>query len=319
MGWWQCVGWWLLSALGGLLIAVGQPSRPVLAIGAFEGSDDALAQQVRQQVVQTLSLSSRLHISDREHARAILQEQRLRETGLTGESGASAAPLPAAQWLLVGRITAQGDRLQIELSSLDVRTGALLTGGMEVVSGQRADWKILAQRAAERMHRRLTGQSLPVGFAIEPLPDEGVPPSENRRDYAESPYHAQIDAILAQGWMRLYPDGLFRPREPVSACYFAALLQRLQAYLGTHVAYEPSEPARPISCGQAAVLLAKVSEARLPNRRASYLDIPDWARGIVGRGSARAAPLTREQLAALLYALLHAVEGTKPTTQGGAP
>jgi hypothetical protein len=67
------------------------------------------------------------------------------------------------------------------------------------------------------------------------------------------------------------------------------------------------------------VLLAKVSEARLPNRRASYLDIPDWARGIVGRGSARAAPLTREQLAALLYALLHAVEGTKPTTQGGAP
>jgi hypothetical protein len=90
-------GWWLLSALGGLLIAVGQPSRPVLAVGAFEGSDDALAQQVRQQVVQTLSLSSRLHISDREHARAILQEQRLRETGLTGESEASAAPLPAAQ------------------------------------------------------------------------------------------------------------------------------------------------------------------------------------------------------------------------------
>jgi hypothetical protein len=232
MGRWRCVGWWLLSALGGLLIAVGQPSRPVLAVGAFEGSDDALAQQVRQQVVQTLSLSSRLHISDREHARAILQEQRLRETGLTGESEASAAPLPAAQWLLVGRITAQGDRLQIELSSLDVRTGALLTGGMEVVSGQRSDWQTLAQRAAERMHRRLTGQSLPVGFAIEPLPDEGVPPSENRRDYAESPYQMHIDAVLAQGWMRLYPDGLFRPREPVSACYFAALLQRLQAYLG---------------------------------------------------------------------------------------
>ena len=319
MGCWQRVGWWLLSALGGLLIAVGQPSRPVLAVGAFEGSDDALAQQVRQQVVQTLSLSSRLHISDREHARAILQEQRLRETGLTGESGASAAPLPAAQWLLVGRITAQGDRLQIELSSLDVRTGALLTGGMEVVSGQRADWKTLAQRAAERMHRRLTGQSLPVGFAIEPLPDEGVPPSENRRDYDGSRYREQIDAILAKGWMRLYPDGMFRPSEPVSACYFAALLQRLQTHLGAYVAYEPSEPARPISCGQAAALLAKASEARLPNRRASYLDIPDWARGIVGRGSARAAPLTREQLAALLYALLRAIEGTKPTTQGGAP
>jgi hypothetical protein len=116
--------------------------------------------------------------------------------------------------------------------------------------------------------------------------------------------------------MRLYPDGMFRPSEPVSACYFAALLQRLQAYLGTHVAYEPSESARPISCGQAAVLLAKVSEARLPNRRASYLDIPDWAKGIVGH--ARAAPLTREQLAALLYAMLQAVEGAQLSPQGGA-
>jgi hypothetical protein len=319
MGWWQCVGWWLLSALGGLLIAVGQPSRPVLAVGAFEGNDEALVQQARQQVVQTLSLSSRLRITDREHARAILQEQRLRETGLTGESEANAAPLPAAQWLLVGRIVAHGERLQIELSSLDVRTGALLTGGMETVSGLQSDWKMLAQRAAERMHRRLTGHSLPVGFAIEPLPDEGVPPSENRRDYAQSPYHAQIEAILAQGWMRLYPDGMFRPSEPVSACYFAALLQRLQAHLGAHVAYEPSEPARPISCGQAAVLLAKISEARLPNRRASYLDIPDWAKGVVGQGSARAVPLTREQLAALLYAMLQAVEGAQPTAQGGAP
>jgi hypothetical protein len=305
--------------LGGLLTAVGQPNRPVLAVGVFEGSDEALTQQARQQVVQTLSLSSRLQVSDREHARAILQEQRLRETGLTGESEPNAAPLPAAQWLLVGRITASGERLQIELSTLDVRTGALLTGGMETVSGQRSDWKTLAQRAAERMHRRLTAQSLPVGFAIEPLPDEGIPPSENRRDYAQSPHHAQIDAILAQGWMRLYPDGLFRPSEPVSACYFAALLQRLQAHLGAHVAYEPSEPARPISCGQAAVLLAKVSEARLPNRRASYLDIPDWAKGAVGRGNACAAPLTREQLAALLYALLRAVEPSPQPASGGAP
>jgi hypothetical protein len=78
---WRCVGCWLLSALGGLLIVVGQPSRPVLAVGAFEGNDEALVQQARQQVVQTLSLSSRLRITDREHARAILQEQRLRETG----------------------------------------------------------------------------------------------------------------------------------------------------------------------------------------------------------------------------------------------
>jgi hypothetical protein len=225
MGRWRCVGWWLLSALGGLLIAVGQPSRPVLAVGVFEGSDDALAQQVRQQVVQTLSLSSRLQVSDREHARAILQEQRLRETGLTGESEASAAPLPAAQWLLVGRITVQGDRLQIELSSLDVRTGALLTGGMEVVSGQRSDWQTLAQRAAERMHRRLTGQSLPVGFAIEPLPDEGVPPSENRRDYDGSRYREQIDAILATGLDAPLPG---RDVPPSRACE-RVLLRRAAA------------------------------------------------------------------------------------------
>ncbi len=317
MGCWWRVGGLLLGALWGVLIAFGQQARPVLAVGAFEGAEGALAQQVRQRVVQALSLSSQLRVSDREHVRAVLEEQRLRETGLTGESDTESAPLPPAKWLLVGRVVVSGEQIQIELSSLDVRTGALLLGGTEAVSGQRAEWETLALRAAERIHRRLTGYALPIGIATEPLPDEGVPPSENRYDYASSPYREQIESILARGWMRLYPDGNFRPNEPVSACYFAALLQRLQTHLGSFVEYQPSEPAQPIRCGQAALLLAKASRARLPDRRASYLDIPDWAKGVVGR--AHAAPLTREQLAALLYNLFQAMEASTTNTQGGAP
>ncbi len=310
----------LMSLAGVVCLGGSQNGKFTLAIGAFEGNDAMLVEQVRQQVVQTLSLSSRLQIADRLQSRALLQEQRLRETGLAGDSEKSSVPpLPSANWLLVGRISVDESRLQIELSCLDVRTGAVLTGGMELVSGARGEWPILAQRAAERMHRRLTGSTLPVDFRIEPLPDEGVPPARNLRDYEHSPYRWHIDAILEQGWMRLYPDGTFRPDEPVSACYFAALLQRLQARFGTYIDYQPSDPGSTVSRGQAVLLLSRLCAARLPSQRASYLDIPDWAQGIVGWESARAMPLTRERLAALLYNLLKALEKREQPTEGESP
>jgi hypothetical protein len=313
------VGWILLFWLiGGYNLLWAQATKPTLALGDFEGNDPALVQQVRQRVAQTLTLSTELQIADRWQARAVLQEQRLRETGLTGDADPKDAPLPAANWLLVGRITGSGAQVQIELSCLDVRTGALLIGGVELVSGERSDWEQLAQRAAERMHRRLTGKTLPIGAPIEPLPDEGVPPARNLRDYEQSPYRWQIDYVLEQGWIRLYPDGTFRPEEPVSACYFAALLQRLQARFGTFVAYQPAEPSHPISRGQAVILLAQLSRSRPSDRRSSYLDIPDWAKGVVGWEGARAAPLTRERLAALLHNLLKAIEGQEGASEGSA-
>ncbi|GBC93266.1 hypothetical protein HRbin15_01756 [bacterium HR15] len=309
--------WGLLPCLiGGLSLVWAQASKPTLAIGDFEGSEPTLIQQVRQQVVQTLTLSTHLQIADRLQARALLQEQRLRESGLTGDSDSKSAPLAPANWLLIGRVTSDGTRLQIELSCLDVRTGALLTGGVELVSGARTEWETLAQRAAERMHRRLIGETLPVGIPIEPLPDEGIPPSRNLRDYEHSPYRWHIDYVLAHGWMRLYPDGTFRPEEPVSACYFAALLQRLQAQLGTFVSYQPSDPSRPISRGQAVLLLTELSKTRLPANRSSYLDIPDWAKGVVGWEGARATPLTRERLAALLHNLMKAIEKREHPPEG---
>jgi hypothetical protein len=320
------IGRWLLRGIlvvliGGLEPLLAQVSRPILAIGTFEGNDETLVQQVRQQVVQTLSLSTALQITDRLQARALLQEQRLRATGLTGETqrDAKTPSLSPANWLLIGHILSDGTHLQINLSCLDVQSGTSLTGGSELMSGSRTEWEQLAQRAAERLHRRLTGKTLPVRFPIEPLPDEGIPPRTNQRDYESSPYRWQIDYVLEQGWMRLYPDGTFRPEESVSALYFAALLQRLQARFGTHLPYQPAEPNSAISRGQAVLLLTRLSEARLPTQRASYLDMPDWAKGIIGWESARATPLTRERLAALLYNLLKLLEKQEAASQERSP
>jgi hypothetical protein len=105
----------------------------------------------------------------------------------------------------------------------------------------------------------------------------------------------------------------------VSALYFAALLQRLQARFGTHLPYQPAEPNSAISRGQAVLLLTRLSEARLPTQRASYLDMPDWAKGIIGWESARATPLTRERLAALLYNLLKLLEKQEAASQERSP
>lgn len=309
----------LVWLIGGWSLGWAQVTKPTLALGEFEGNDATLTQQVRQQVAQTLALSTQLQITDRLQARAWLQEQRLRESGLTGDSVEKGTPLVPAAWLLIGRIVSDGTHLQIELSCLDVGTGARLMGGSELVSGARAEWESLAQRAAERLHRRLTGKTLPVSVPIEPLPDEGIPPSRSLLDYADSPYRWHIDYVLERGWMRLYPDGSFRPEEPVSACYFAALLKRLQAQLGTFVAYHPVEPSQPVSRGQAVILLMKLVEGRLPANRSSYLDIPDWAKGVVGWESARAAPLTRERLAALLHNLLKAIEKHAQLSGEGSP
>ncbi len=310
----------LISLMGVSEPLLGQAGKPVLAIGAFEGNEETVVQQVRQQVVQTLSLSTSLQITDRLQARALLQEQRLRETGLTGETTreANSPSLSPANWLLVGHILSDGTNLQINLSCLDVQSGTPLTGGSESVSGLRNEWEPLAQRAAERLHRRLTGKTLPVNFPIEPLPDEGILPRSNLRDYEQSPYRWHIDYVLEQGWMRLYPDGTFRPEEPVSTLYFAALLQRLQARFGTHLHYQPAEPNSPISRGQAVILLTRLSEARVPSPRSSYLDMPDWAKGIIGWESARATPLTRERLAALLHNLLKLLEKQEAASQEGS-
>ncbi len=310
----------LISLMGVSEPLLGQAGKPVLAIGAFEGNEETVVQQVRQQVVQTLSLSTSLQITDRLQARALLQEQRLRETGLTGETTreANSPSLSPANWLLVGHILSDGTYLQINLSCLDVQSGTPLTGGSESVSGLRNEWEPLAQRAAERLHRRLTGKTLPVNFPIEPLPDEGILPRSNLRDYEQSPYRWHIDYVLEQGWMRLYPDGTFRPEEPVSTLYFAALLQRLQARFGTHLHYQPAEPNSPISRGQAVILLTRLSEARVPSPRSSYLDMPDWAKGIIGWESARATPLTRERLAALLHNLLKLLEKQEAASQEGS-
>ncbi|MCS7209692.1 MAG: S-layer homology domain-containing protein [Fimbriimonadales bacterium] len=296
--------WVVWLTVGLLSAACTQTAPPTLAIGAFEGNDEPLTQAVRQQVVQLLSRSTHLQVADRAQIRAVLQERRLRELGLTGEPEDSPAPLAPAHRLLLGRVSLVGSQVQIELSCYDVRTGTTLTGGSETLSGARQEWESLAQRVAERMHRRLTGKSLPVSFTIEPLPDEGVPPETDARDYLSSPYHASIERALQRGWMRLYPDGTFRPDEPVSGVYFQALLQRLKARLGGTPDYMPEKPDETLTCAQAVRFLAQLS-ANQP--RASYLHPPEWARRALSPSELR-APLTRARLAALLAGLMQTVQ-----------
>ncbi|MDW8106074.1 MAG: S-layer homology domain-containing protein [Armatimonadota bacterium] len=299
LGWWAVV--WLAWAS-----AVAQPALPTLAVGAFEGDDESLTQAVRQQVVQTLSRSTHLQIADRAQLRSVLQERRLRDLGLTGEPENTA--LAPAQRVLVGRVSLVGERVQIELSCHDIRTGTVLTGGVETLSGARAEWEQLAQRVAERMHRRLTGKSLPVAFAIEPLPDEGVPPEFDARDYAQHKYASAIERALQRGWMRLYPDGYFRPDEPVSGVYFQALLQRLVGRFGGTVEYTPAQPSETLTCVQAVHYLAQLGKSQF---RASYLHPPAWALRALPREELRAT-LTRAHLAVLLNALLQTLEQTRP-------
>lgn len=294
--------WWAvwLTAWG---VATGHAT-PTLAIGAFEGDDETLTQAVRQQVVQLLSRSAHVQIADRAQLRAVLQERRLRDLGLTGEPERAPTPLAPAERLLTGRVSVIGGRVQIDLSCHDLQTGAALMGGSESVSGARTQWEPLAQRAAERIHRRLTGKSLPVNFAIEPLPDEGVPPASDTQDYLSSPYRASIERALQRGWMRLYPDGTFRPDEPVSGVYLHALLQRLAARLGGAPDYTPAKPDETLTCAQAIRHLAQLGASQ---PRASYLHPPAWAQRALRSGELR-APLTRARLAALLDALMQTVQ-----------
>ncbi|MDW8107354.1 MAG: S-layer homology domain-containing protein [Armatimonadota bacterium] len=299
LGWWAVA--WLMWASG-----AAQHALPTLAVGAFDGEDESLTQAVRQQVVQTLSRSMHLQIADRAQLRAVLQERRLRDLGLTGEPESGA--LASAHRLLVGRVSLVGGRVQIELSCHDIRTGTVLTGGVETLSGARAEWEQLAQRVAERMHRRLTGKSLPVAFAIEPLPDEGVPPEFDARDYAQHKYASAIEYALQRGWMRLYPDGHFRPDEPVSGVYFQALLQRLVGRFGGEVEYTPAQPSETLTCIQAVNHLAQLGKSQ---SRASYLHPPAWALRALPREELRAT-LTRAHLAVLLNTLLQTLEQTRP-------
>lgn len=297
--------WWAMW-LTAWSVALGHAT-PTLAVGAFEGDDETLTQAVRQQVVQVLSRSAHLQIADRAQLRAVLQERRLRDLGLTGEPERVPAPLAPAERLLVGRVSLVGSRVQIDLSCHDLQTGAALMGGSESLTGARAEWEILAQRAAERIHRRLTGKSLPVNFTIEPLPDEGVPSETDAHDYLSSPYRASIEQALLRGWMRLYPDGTFRPDEPVSGVYFHALLQRLAGRLGGSPDYTPEKSDETLTCAQAVRYLAQLGVGQ---PRASYLHPPAWAQRAL-RASELRAPLTRARLAALLDALMQSVQGVE--------
>jgi TolB-like protein len=286
-----------------------------IAVGTFDTNDETLANQIRQTLVNALASSEELRVVDRLALKQIIEEQRFQQLGLVPDKERVApGSLYAASILLTGSIYVEGLQMSLQAHCVDVRTGAVLPHSAERLQGSITEWHELTLRLADSLHRRLTGDILMTGLRPTSLPVEGIPATVRKPDYENSPYFWHIEYVIAHDLMRPYPDGAFRPTEVVSQRYFMAVLTRLQPRVGAGHFYEATDPETSVTRMQAVLAIKRLATGSVPD--SYYLDVPQWAKGIVGWDATRSAPLTREVLAALMTNLLKSME-TPPHEQGG--
>lgn len=271
----------LLFVVGTVPPGSGQQALPVLAVSDFSGDDPALCQAVTEIVLTDLAKSRRLTLVERAQLRQAMNESRFQKTGLaaTGDV-ASAGRLIGATHLVVGSVNLNDERVILNARVLDVRTGALHAGVAENTEGWRDELFALAHELANRLHHRLTGESLP-GF-VEPTSEPSgsgtvprVSPPLSTPDWENLPESGAIAHALAKGWMRLFADGSFRPHETVSEWYFYETVRRLARRYGLD-----ATPYYPVGDGSGRIsrLAAVRALQSLVNEAPSYfLDVPPWA------------------------------------------
>ncbi|MGC8783951.1 MAG: CsgG/HfaB family protein [Armatimonadota bacterium] len=283
----------------------GQHPPPVLAVSDFTGDNPALCQAVTETVLTDLAKSSKLTLVERAQLRHAVNELRLQKTGLT-ETGdmARAGKIIGATHVVVGSVNVNEQRVILNARVLDVRTGALYAGAAVNTEGWSDELFALAHELANRLHHRLTGESLP-GFTEPPpqspttgpsAPIATTAPAAPTPDWENLPESAAIAYVLMKGWMRLYADGSFRPYEPVTQRYFYETLRRLaRRYQVDDSRYFPA--------GDGAGNISRIEAVRalgmlITGRHTYFLDVPDWATTWLGNTPHK--PLTRAQFAVLL-------------------
>lgn len=291
----------LLAARSAIAFGNQQPM-PVLAVADFSGDGPALCQAVTETVLTDLAKSRKLTLVERAQLRQAMNELRLQRSGLT-EAGdmAHAGRLVGATHVVVGSVSVNEGRVILNARVLDVRTGTLYAGAAENTEGWSDELFALAHDLANRLHHRLTGETLP-GFT-EPASASSdpmvVPPAAAPMptpDWENLPESPAIAHALGRGWMRLFADGSFRPHELVSERYFYETLRRLARRYGL-------DDSRCFPRGDGSATVTRIAAVRavaslISGEPSYFLDVPAWAVSWLEDNPHK--PLNRKQFATLL-------------------
>ncbi|MGQ9487138.1 MAG: CsgG/HfaB family protein [Armatimonadota bacterium] len=288
------------------MVAFGEDQRPlpVLAVADFSGNNPALCQAVTETVLTDLAKSRGLTLVERAQLRQAMNELRLQQSGLAeGAEMAHAGRLIGATHVVVGSVSVNEHRVILNARVLDVRTGTLYAGAAENTEGWSDEIFALAHDLANRLHYRLTGESLPgftepVSPSVESTPALPIAmptpvPAPDWENLTESP---AIAWVLGKGWMRLFADGSFRPYEPVTERYFYETLRRFARHFGR-------DDTRWFPAGDGSGTVTRITAVRAVDALVSgkptyFLDVPPWA--ITWLNNSLHKPLTRAHLARLL-------------------
>ncbi|MEJ5250524.1 MAG: hypothetical protein HPY54_09610 [Chthonomonadetes bacterium] len=310
----------ILLAVPNAVAFGNQQPMPVLAVSDFSGDSPALCQAVTETVLTDLAKSRKLTLVERAQLRQAMNELRLQRSGLT-EAGdmAHAGRLVGATHVVVGSVLVNEGRVILNARVLDVHTGTLYAGAAENTEGWSDELFALAHDLANRLHHRLTGETLP-GFT-EPAPassDAKVVPTVAAPvptpDWENLPESPAIAHALGRGWMRLFADGSFRPHELVSERYFYETLRRLARR------YELDD-SRCFPKGDGSATLTRISAVRavaslISGEPSYFLEVPAWA--VPWLGDSPHKPLNRRQFAALLQLAEEQLQ-RRITSAGSAP
>lgn len=297
---------WVIPFVVSGMVALGEDQRPlpVLAVADFSGNNPALCQAVTETVLTDLAKSRGLTLVERAQLRQAMNELRLQRSGLAdGVEMAHAGRLIGATHVVVGSVSVNEQRVILNARVLDVRTGTLYAGAAENTEGWSDEIFALAHDLANRLHHRLTSESLPgftepVSPSVESTPalPIAVPtpvPAPDWENLTESP---AIAWALGKGWMRLFADGSFRPYEPVTERYFYETLRRFARRFGR----DDSRwfPAGDGSGTVTRMVAVRAADALVSAKPTYFLDVPPWAVDWLNNSPHK--PLTRAQLAGLL-------------------
>ncbi len=285
-----------------------QGSSLVLAVSDFTGDSPSLCQAVTEIVLTDLAKSRRLTLVERAQLRQALSELRLQRTGLAENSDmARAGKIIGATHVVIGSLSVNEQRVILNARVLDVRTGALYAGAAVNVEGWSDELFALAHELANSLHYQLTDEVLPGVFAPPVVTVSGE--ASSAEDFAASstvsspapdwenlPESAAIALALANGWMRLFADGSFRPYEPVTERYFYETLRRLaRRYQLDDSRYFPSGDGTNVV---SRIEAARVAGTLVTGKPVYFLEVPEWA--VSWLSNTPHKPLTRAQFAVLL-------------------
>ncbi|MDH7569915.1 MAG: CsgG/HfaB family protein, partial [Armatimonadota bacterium] len=183
----------LLVATASAALAAGAEETPahtaasaakiVVAVADFTAKDVDIADAVTETFVNDLARSKKLQLVERSRLKKVLEEHKIAMSGLTDPAKAAEfGKFLQARHMILGSMTAIGDKVALHGRLVDVEQGTIVEGAALTREGDKNDLYGLAHQLATCLHHAITGEFLPEADTAAAPAGASSPPAASGSD-----------------------------------------------------------------------------------------------------------------------------------------